>query len=206
VIDYMQLLIPSNTDKEQWALMSHISGAISHCAQDTGAPIVCITAINRQSYQITDKQTGKPDRYMALSAAKQSGRLEYDAEVIMGLQLFEPTEDGQFGWVCIAKNRSGGGTENIPVRYDGLSGNFFDATEDDLIKAVAKERESNKRVTLEDVREKLLNTLTRNPAADIDTLCKEANVSRSKGREVFGKLISDGVVVRNHEGRFMRVR
>ena len=72
VIDYLQLLMPMGESREQWAVMADISAKVAHCAQDTGAPIICITAVNRQSYNTLDKTTGKPDKYMALAAAKRS--------------------------------------------------------------------------------------------------------------------------------------
>jgi len=200
VIDYLQLLIPLGETREQWTVMADISAEVAHLAQDSGSPLICITAINRQSYQIADKGSGKPDRYAALAAAKQSGRLEYDAEVIMALQLCEVTAAGQYGWVCIAKNRSGGGADNVGVRYDGLSGRFYDADPEEVIAAMAAEREVNRQGKDEEVAQKIVKQLEAGPTRNVDGLCKAAGVARNRGRALVMKLMDDGVVSRDDSG------
>jgi replicative DNA helicase len=205
VVDYIQQFIPADAQKEQWALMSDISTTIAHIAQDTGCPMICITAVNRQSYNLADKDSGKPDRYLALAAAKQSGRLEYDAEVIMGLQLFEATEDGQYGWICIAKNRSGGGTTNIPVKYDGLSGAFYSASEDDIHKAMSRAKEGTRTMLMKEVEAKVLDALSVPPCTNIEEWAKTAGVPKRKCKEALGKLMANGQITRAN-GALMTVR
>lgn len=204
IIDYLQLMIPAGESREQWAVMGDISGEVSHCAQDTGAPILCITAVNRQSYNVMDKTTGKPDKYMALSAAKQSGRLEYDAEVIMGMQLFEVNKSGQFGWICVPKNRSGGSAGNVACRYDGMSGHFSDADPSDVYSAIAAEREEREDSTIEDVMGRLLETIRTQPGIRTNAdLMKRAGVPRRRGSTAISKMEDDRVIYRNAHGEFL---
>lgn len=200
VIDYLQLFIPPESDKEQWAVMGRISGDVAHAADDTGAPLICITALNRQSYNISDKSSGKPDKYLALSAAKQSGRLEYDAEVIMALQLVGDTEDGQFGWMCIAKNRSGGQSCNVAVRYNGISGNFYDTEEDNVFRALAREKEAMHKITMKDVRDRLLTNIDTLGVKSADECARAMRLPRGKVREALGQLVVDGKIKQDWRG------
>lgn len=142
IIDYLQLLASPVNDSEIMAEMGRVSGAIREIARETMSNILCISSMNRASYSFTPEGKQEPDPGLVLRGAKNTGQLEYDAEVVMGITLVGKSEIGgkQMGWVCVAKNRSGGSIGNVPVRYDGLSGCFYDAEEDDIKKVHRAER------------------------------------------------------------------
>jgi replicative DNA helicase len=200
VVDYLQLLLDAMSQIDQRLQMGHISGELIHMADDLAAPVVCITAVNRASYNMTEKGSSKPDRYLALAAAKESGKLEFDAEVVMALQLLEEVENGQYGWVCIAKNRSGGGAGNIPVRYCGRSGNFFDAEEDDIYAAMAKAKEGDNKAKVRDIASKIADSLNGIQAKSADDISKAFGLPRAKTREAVGQMMSEGLVIRDFAG------
>ena len=200
VIDYLQLLLDAMSQTDQRLQMGHISGELIHMADDLAAPIMCITAVNRQSYKLSEGGSAKPDRYLALAAAKESGKLEYDAEVIMALQLLEEVESGQYGWVCIAKNRSGGGSGNIPVRYDGRSGNFYDAEEDDVFSAIAAAKEGERKAKMKDIVEAVRENINDLNTASMDEVAKRLGLPRGKTREAIGQMVLDGRIERDFHG------
>jgi archaellum biogenesis ATPase FlaH/biotin operon repressor len=197
VIDYLQLMIPPCSEAERFAKMGEVSEQIRDLAQDSGANMLCISAVNRQSYDIIDPRTSRPNRMQALSSAKMSGCLEYDAEVIMGLQLFPSTQESQFGWLCVAKNRSGGSGGDLPIKYDGISGNFFDTSEDDLAIAMAKTRDElgkkNIQETTDVVLEAIRSGQSFNTAEEMASMLK---LSRSNVRGAVTKLLESGVIVK----------
>lgn len=206
IIDYLQLMIPLGETREQWAVMADISGEVAQCAQDSGSPILCITAVNRQSYNITDKATGKPDQMMALAAAKQSGRLEYDAEAILGLQLFEANNNGeQYGWVIVAKNRSGGAAGSLGIRYDGRSGKFYDADYTEVFEAIDNEKQKRHSGKEVDATDKILDALNSKRFRSKDELFKYARVSRSTGSTALVNLIDQRRVTKNMLGEYVAV-
>jgi KaiC/GvpD/RAD55 family RecA-like ATPase len=207
IIDYLQLMIPAGETREQWAVMADISGEVAQCAQDSGSPILCITAVNRQSYNITDKATGKPDQMMALAAAKQSGRLEYDAEAILGLQLFEANDRGeQYGWVIVAKNRSGGSSGSLGIRYDGRSGKFFDADYAEVFESIDIEKQRRHSNKESDVEDRLTSALNSKRFRSKDELFKFAKVSRATGSTALVNLIDKRRVIKNMLGEYMAVK
>jgi len=124
--------------------------------------------------------------------------LEYDAEVIMALQLFDGTEAGQFGWICIAKNRSGGASGNLACRYDGMSGRFFDAEPEDVYAALAAEREGKKSSSDKEIADKLRNRIKSALYTSTDKLIEDADVPRDRGRLVLMQLMEKGEVGREN--------
>lgn len=201
VVDYLQIMVPVGKEAERFDIVARNSAEIRDMANETGAPVLCITAVNRQSYNILDKRSSKPDMSLVLQASKLSGVLEYDAECLMGLQLLEGADnDGNtYGWLCIAKNRSGGGRASLAVRYEGVSGNFFDAEEDDIQRAIAQacgEREGADA-------DRIVSAIDRGVRAkSTDDLLRGAGVSIVKNRKTVAKLESDGILTRNNAGEW----
>lgn len=128
IVDYVQLLCNPEKSDGMRVEMNRVSSGLRMMAQETMSALVCISAVGRASYNIIDPKTRKPNRMMALSAAKESGSLEYDSEAMLGMQLFdgESGDNYQYGWICVAKNRSGNGTGDVAIKYHGESGLFFE--------------------------------------------------------------------------------
>ena len=81
-IDYLQLLAPANeyeTDKRQTADNSVTK--LRQFARDQHTPIFIISSINRESYW----------QGVALDSAKESGGIEYSADLLLGLQPYDLT-------------------------------------------------------------------------------------------------------------------
>lgn len=141
-IDYIQLMANS-ADVEKRAAMDSISISVREAAKKTAANILCITSVGRAGYSIVPDDSNFPDIGMTLKIAKETGQLEFDAEVVMGIQLglVDPDDGAQYGWICVGKNRSGGSVGFVGVRYEGLSGQFFDASEDEVVRSWSKLKE-----------------------------------------------------------------
>lgn len=76
-IDYMQILAPTDvraTDKQNTDLAVL---ALKRISRDHGIPVVCISSYNRMNYS----------EGANMSAFKESGAIEYGADVLIGLQL-----------------------------------------------------------------------------------------------------------------------
>ena len=77
VIDYLQILAPSNTkytDKQQ---IDYNVTTLKKISRDFNIPIIVISSFNRQNYY----------QNVTLEAFKESGGIEYTADVLLGMQL-----------------------------------------------------------------------------------------------------------------------
>jgi len=117
MIDYLQVLaVPENerrsTDKQ---FVDYNITALCQLAREFEITIFCISALNRQSY--TDK--------ISMAAFKESGKIEYGSDVLMGLQFYG-VDEKDFNLekekekcprdveLCILKNR------NVKPRSTGI--------------------------------------------------------------------------------------
>ena len=83
VIDYLQLLAPQDPhDTDKRAVDRNVMG-LRQLARDCGTTVLCISNLNRSSYQ------GAVD----IDSFKESGAVEYSADVLMGLQPANITEE-----------------------------------------------------------------------------------------------------------------
>jgi len=77
IIDYLQILTPSNTkytDKQQ---MDYNVKILKQTSRDYNIPIIVISSFNRANY----------NQEATLEAFKESGGIEYTADVVLGLQF-----------------------------------------------------------------------------------------------------------------------
>lgn len=74
VIDYLQFINCKGRSREQE--VSEISSKLKGLAKDLNVPLIALTALNRQVEQ-------RPDKRPMLSDLRESGSLEFDADVIM---------------------------------------------------------------------------------------------------------------------------
>lgn len=144
-IDYLQLLAPENDrDSDKQATDKNVM-ALRQLARDLNAPIFAISSLNRGSYSGT----------ISLSSFKESGAIEYGADVLLGLQprgiadkvdqVRSETEKGTVGnrhieasklkdvrkvELVILKNRHGritGAKDGLPFEYNAVSNQFKEA-------------------------------------------------------------------------------
>lgn len=86
IIDYLQFIRPSErvvnrSDKQN---MDYIVSSLVSCAQRFRIPILAISSLSRAAY----------DRPIDLAAFKESGMIEYSADIVLGMQLKGVGESG----------------------------------------------------------------------------------------------------------------
>ena len=105
MIDYLQLMSArkgSRRSREQE--VSEISRGLKELAKDFGAPVICLSQLNRGV-------EGRPNKRPLLSDLRESGSIEQDADMVLLVyrdDYYDPeSEDKGLAEVIIAKNRSG---------------------------------------------------------------------------------------------------
>lgn len=78
IIDYLQIVRPSKTSKarEQRAIVDEVLTELKRLSRDLDLPIIVISTLNRTNYSKT----------MGLESFKESGGVEYTADVAIGMQ------------------------------------------------------------------------------------------------------------------------
>ena len=113
VIDYLQLMTSAkgNDAENRLQAVSEISRMLKIMAKELNVPVLCLSQLSRASTQRTDKRP-------MLSDLRESGSLEQDADIVLGLyreDYFnrESTEHNT-GELIVMKNRHGNtGTINV---------------------------------------------------------------------------------------------
>lgn len=78
VIDFLQMLAPSNDRQNDKQNMDHCISVLRQIAEEYKAPIIAISSLNRTNY----------NQPISLEALKESGNLEYNSDYVIGLQYF----------------------------------------------------------------------------------------------------------------------
>lgn len=84
IIDYLQILAPSNdrnTDKQNTDVAMTALKQLSH---DYGIPVIAISSLNRSSY----------DASVNMASYKESGAVEYSSDILIGMQYAGMTSTG----------------------------------------------------------------------------------------------------------------
>lgn len=139
-IDYLQLLAPANERLSDKQAADANMRALKHLTRDLNCPVMAISSLNRSSYASA----------IDLSSWKESGMIEYSADVLIGMQLrnieaklhgsgqdprrkasrlMEQAKARRVREVelVVLKNRSGavvGSEDAVPLRYDALANTF----------------------------------------------------------------------------------
>jgi len=127
VVDYVQLLARYGKDQRQ--AVEQASGQITNLALRTGAAVLAISSTSRATYGLNAESSVKPEAVLAM--ARDSGRLEFDAAVVLGLLArSEPGGDPRYkrGTLMVGKNRFGT-TGKVHVESDGLEGTLREVDE-----------------------------------------------------------------------------
>lgn len=77
IIDYLQILAPSNTNLTDKQQIDYNVTTLKKISRDYGIPIIAISSFNRMNYRQT----------ASYEAFKESGGIEYTADVIFTMQL-----------------------------------------------------------------------------------------------------------------------
>lgn len=117
VIDYLQLMQSAGGDSRSYAgenrqqVVSDISRMLKIMAKELNVPVICLSQLSRAS-------EGRPNKRPVLSDLRESGAIEQDADVVIGLYrdgYYNPESDNpNLAEAIILKNRKGQtGTVNL---------------------------------------------------------------------------------------------
>lgn len=128
VVDYLQILKPSDaraTDKQN---VDRAVVELKRLSRDFDIPVLAVSSFNRENYKAV----------VSMEAFKESGAVEYSADVLLGLQLRGAGEKGfdvneaktkspRELELVILKNRTGVPYAKIPLYYDAKFNRFWEA-------------------------------------------------------------------------------
>ena len=127
VIDYMQLMSAATNERgyrgeNRVQIVTEISRTMKVMAKELNIPIVCLSQLNREN-----EKRAKNDRRPQLSDLRESGSIEQDADIVMGLYrddyYNEESEIPNIAECIILKNRRGE-TGTVQLRWDPEFTNF----------------------------------------------------------------------------------
>jgi len=116
VVDYLQLLDPTNKRDQRVEQIAHQSRRLKSLAKELEVPVLCLSQLNRES----EKQKREPQ----LSDLRDSGSIEQDADMVIAIHK-TGDEDGQ---LHVLKHRAGS-TGYVKVKWDGKATRYSDPTE-----------------------------------------------------------------------------
>ncbi|MCL2627466.1 MAG: replicative DNA helicase [Oscillospiraceae bacterium] len=128
VIDYMQLMSAATSDKgyrgeNRVQIIGEISRMMKVMAKELNVPVICLSQLNRES----DKRK-MDDRRPQLSDLRESGSIEQDADIVMGLYRddYYTKEESEFPNIaeCIVLKNRRGETSTVNLRWDPEYTNF----------------------------------------------------------------------------------
>jgi replicative DNA helicase len=137
VIDYMQLMSAATNERgyrgeNRVQIVTEISRTMKVMAKELNVPIMCLSQLNRDN-----EKRGKDDRRPQLSDLRESGSIEQDADIVMGLYrddyYNDESETPNIAECIVLKNRRGE-TGTVNLRWDPEYTNFssLDRYHDDM--------------------------------------------------------------------------
>ena len=127
VIDYMQLMSAATNERgyrgeNRVQIVTEISRTMKVMAKELNVPVICLSQLNREG-----EKRGKDDRRPLLSDLRESGSIEQDADIVMGLYRDDyynaESEEPNIAECIILKNRRGE-TGTVKLRWDPEYTNF----------------------------------------------------------------------------------
>jgi len=127
VIDYMQLMSSATNERgyrgeNRVQIVTEISRTMKVMAKELNVPIICLSQLNR-----ANEQRKKDERRPQLSDLRESGSIEQDADIVMGLYrddyYNEESEIPNRAECIVLKNRRGE-TGTVHLRWDPEYTNF----------------------------------------------------------------------------------
>ena len=135
IIDYLQLLQGSGENRT--AMVTGISIALHTIAQSMGVTVFALSQLSRQGQQ---NKNAPPD----MSALRESGQIEQDADIVMLLSLADKGNPASNRELRIRKNKEGT-CPSIMLAFDGKHQTFSKAQGDLLGKLVAEGKKAKRR-------------------------------------------------------------
>ena len=108
VVDYLQLIKPSNSNSSMIHQVTEISRVLKALARELDIPVIALSQLSRA---VEQRQSQLP----RLSDLRESGSLEQDADIVI---LLSPTDSDAKVNVAIAKHRNGQ-TGRLELGFDG---------------------------------------------------------------------------------------
>ena len=137
IVDYLQLMNPVVQKKSRYEDVSSISRGLKKISTKHNIPVVVVASINRD-------YAAREDKMPAMSDLRDSGNIEYDADLILFLtrrSLFEEYDEkkhqmGEFAFnhhaeLLIGKNRWGFANKKIDFYFDGEKSLFREMTKEE---------------------------------------------------------------------------
>jgi len=121
VIDYMQLMSAATNERgyrgeNRVQIVTEISRTMKVMAKELNVPIICLSQLNRDN-----EKRAKGDRRPQLSDLRESGSIEQDADIVMGLYrddyYNDESEMPNIAECIVLKNRRGE-TGTVQLRWD----------------------------------------------------------------------------------------
>lgn len=135
-VDYLQLLKDQTTEGTAFSKVTYITQRLVELARSNGVCVVVSSQVNR-SYS-----SGGEPRRVTMTDGRQSGQIEQDAYVILGLYRPNPREMPKVAEVEILKNRNDLSNVIVPLYFDAEHGaSFSNAVRDDTPGVPAPVRE-----------------------------------------------------------------
>lgn len=133
VVDYLQLLAPVDPRATDKAAVTTSANVLKKIATKHHIPVLMISSFNRQKY----------DQPASMESFKESGDIEYSADVLLGLQPEGVGEtdfnvndakkaDPRSVEAVVLKNRNGRTGDTLRFSYSTPFSLFLDATNDDI--------------------------------------------------------------------------
>jgi len=127
VIDYMQLMSAATNERgyrgeNRVQIVTEISRTMKVMAKELKVPVICLSQLNRES----DKRK-LDDRRPQLSDLRESGSIEQDADIVMGLYRDDYyNKESEFPNIaeCIVLKNRRGETNTVNLRWDPEFTNF----------------------------------------------------------------------------------
>lgn len=136
-VDYLQLL--QGPGENRTAQVTGTSIALHTLAQSMGVMVVALSQLSRQGQQ---GKNAPPD----MSALRESGQIEQDADVVMMLSLADKDNPAGNRELRIRKNKEGT-CPNILLAFDGKHQTFAKAQENILGKLVADGKKARRKTS-----------------------------------------------------------
>ncbi len=126
-VDYLQVLKPTDVRMSDKQHIDQTIVELKRISRDLDLPVVAISSFNRSSYNSD----------ATFEAFKESGAIEYTADVVLGLQLRKNTDDDDINQLknleprpldlVILKNRRGKAYEKLELNYYPKQNYFVEA-------------------------------------------------------------------------------
>lgn len=118
IVDYLQLLTPSKRRDNRQVEVSEITAALKRLARDLNVPVIALAQLNRDVEQRRDKRP-------MLSDLRESGAIEQDSDVVLGLyrdEYYNPESSDRGTLEIIVLKQRSGPVGKARVYYDATTG------------------------------------------------------------------------------------